>query len=262
MDPVSALFLVLLLLGPAAFTHGVFKRARANGRMLPSREDWHPQLPSLRAAPEMLKPVTARAREWKITLTRTRRASTAPGRRRPFQWLLIPRGSAARTKPAPASARPAPQRPAAVSATRPASPGGTSVTTPAPAPAPKPAPPPGGGGDIPSGGGGFAADFFSALHRFVRSVQDRSIRSKVTGHLAMGEGFTQQAGVLESHAKWMAEEGKYPPAAWEPLRQAAQMLRASAGKVTESGNVIAHIARTPAGELRGNAPAREELTKA
>ena len=111
-------------------------------------------------------------------------------------------------------------------------------------------------------GSGVAADFFSALNALTAQARAGGIRSKARVNLVMGEGFGQQAIVLDQHARDLQETGLYPATVWEPVIQAANMIRAAASKMTESGQAIATIANTPAGELQGRAPHREELNKA
>jgi hypothetical protein len=111
-----------------------------------------------------------------------------------------------------------------------------------------------------NGAGG--EDFFTALSRLTDQARAGGIRSKARVNLVIGTGLTHQAVALEQHARELQENGKYPSGAWEPVQQAAGMLRAASMKLTESGNHIAGLANTPAGELQGRAPAREELNRA
>jgi len=113
----------------------------------------------------------------------------------------------------------------------------------------------------PPTGGGAAGDFFSALHRLLAGAQAGGIRDKIRAHLGLGEGFGQQGAALEQHARYLRETGQYPPPVWEPVQQAAGFLRAAAGMMAESGNAVVTIAKTPAGELAGKAPHRDELVR-
>ena len=111
-------------------------------------------------------------------------------------------------------------------------------------------------------GGGAAGDFFHAQNRMLQEAANGGLKSKVRAHLALGEGFPQQASALEMYARHLQETGQYPSFVWEPVRQAAQFLHSAGARMKESGSAIAGIAATPAGELQGKAPAREELNKA
>ena len=113
-----------------------------------------------------------------------------------------------------------------------------------------------------TGGGGAAGDFFHAQNRMLQDAASGGLRSKVRAHMALGEGFPQQAAALEQYAKHLQETGQYPALVWEPVRQAAQFLQSAGAHMKESGAAIAGIAATPAGELQGKAPAREELNNA
>lgn len=114
----------------------------------------------------------------------------------------------------------------------------------------------------PTTSSGAAGDLFSALNRLVTEARAGGIRSKARVSLTMAAGFEQQAAALEQYARDLQETGQYPPFVWEPAVQAAGMLRAAAMKLNESANAITSLAKTPAGELVGKAPARDELNKA
>ena len=114
----------------------------------------------------------------------------------------------------------------------------------------------------PATGAGASSDFFSALNRVIAEARAGAIRAKARANLVMGEGFTQMAAALEQYAKDLQESGQYPAHVWEPVLQGAGQARGAAAHLTESGNAIGEIARTPAGELAGRAPHRDELNKA
>ena len=108
-------------------------------------------------------------------------------------------------------------------------------------------------------GAGAAADYQSALTRMLTQASSGGLRSKTRAHLALGEGFPQQATTLEQYAKQLQESGLYPAQVWERVIKAAAFLRAAGAEMAESGNELQAIATTPAGELGRRAPHRDEL---
>lgn len=298
MDPVSAAVLVLFLAVPAAFTAGAFKRARAGGHLLPSREDWKPRMPSFGTRPGgpgtstpaggkaaagrgktkaggKGRPLTVPAilaagitDNWAARRAHLRANPRPSMRHRLFSRLVLPGGNRAGPAASPAAIPPQPGKP-----------GGNTMETSTSSPDFSAAHPDGkrvsdvtggstsgGGGSAAGGGrgmtgGGAAGDFFHAQNRMLQDAASGGLKSKVRAHLALGEGFPQQASALEMYARHLQETGQYPSFVWEPVRQAAQFLHSAGARMKESGSAIAGIAATPAGELQGKAPAREELNK-
>lgn len=273
MPPIGIIFLLAVLLGASGFTVRAFERAQANNRFLPQKQDWAMRRPRLpvhtgsdgTAAVAAAKPPRKKTRGKPATVPRIivagvtenwvsrqqHRRSTGhvPLRRRVFHRLVFP---GRREKP-PAAQIPGPE----------------PVTDPAPSPA-KGVPmtetatttTASSNGRAASGGGGSAGDFFHAQDRMLQEAANGGLKSKVRAHLALGEGFPQQAAALEQYAQHLQDTGQYPSFVWEPVRRAAQFLKSAGAAMAESGSAIASIAKTPAGELQGKAPAREELNKA
>ena len=267
MDPFSALVLIALLAAPTAFTVGAFKRARANGHFLPSREDWKPRLPSLPQGNG--ERWTGRWRPGRPSAGHKPPAS--PKQRRPlFQRLIIPPSSNARkgqTVTTPNGSGPQirltrPQQPTTKApghaGARVGQPGDAGL--PASGPGPRPTSPPGGTMTTASGGGS-ASDLMSAAQRIIAEAEAGGLQSKARGGLVMGEGLKQLAAAMEQHARHLQETGLYPAYVWEPWRQGAAMAHAAASKATEGGNAAAELARRPMGEANGQAPHHRELNK-
>jgi hypothetical protein len=114
----------------------------------------------------------------------------------------------------------------------------------------------------PATGTSAAADVFSAVTALLARARAGGIRDELRAALSLGETQQQVAAAYEQHARYLQETGQYPAHVWEPWLVAAAQARAAGMALGESGSAISAIMRTPAGELAGVAPHRDELNVA